>query len=147
MDKEKEQFQNDLLESVRQMNKHNRTRTDNKPMTKTKWTRKYNERQRKKLRVGEFQELVVMIEAKVNPSLTGAQREAWLDDFVENAIEKNGLICGAGMNDGFWCYASHEEDRQSVTEEQRAALVAWLADKSEVFDVKISPLFDANLVA
>lgn len=57
-----------------------------------------------------------MIEAKAIPSLTSAQRKAWLDDFVENAIEKNGLICGAGMNDGFWCYASHEEARQSVTE-------------------------------
>ncbi|MBI3283416.1 MAG: DUF469 family protein [Burkholderiales bacterium] len=114
-------------------------------MTKNKCTRKYNQRQRKKMRVGEYQELVFVVTANPAEAFSAEQREAWMDEFVEHAIEGNGVVCAAAFNDDLWCYVMGEEKRASVTEAQRLAVLEWLSKKTEIVNLQVSPLRDANL--
>ncbi|MES2103348.1 MAG: 50S ribosome-binding protein YggL [Pseudomonadota bacterium] len=114
-------------------------------MEKNKWTRKYNLRQRKKLQVGEFQVMVFVAKAKLSKALSAEESEAWMDAFITSAIEANGLVCAGGLNEDFWCYALADQERQSVTEAQRVAVRDWLASRTELNDLRVSELRDANL--
>lgn len=114
-------------------------------MTTNKWNRKYNQRQREKMRVGEYQELVFVITANPAIALSAEQREAWMDDFVEHAIEDNGVVCAAAFNDDLWCYVMGEAKRSSVTETQRMAVLEWLSKKTEISNLQASPIRDAHL--
>lgn len=114
-------------------------------MSANKWNKKYNQRQRKKMRIGEYQELVFVARAKLALPMANDARDIWMDEFIQHAIEVNGLLCAAGLNDAFWCHVVHAENRQSVTEQQRAAVTVWLSQRVEIIDLEISPLFDANI--
>lgn len=110
-----------------------------------KLIRKYNQRQRKKLRLGEFQELVFVVTANSAKPFNAEQRDVWMDGFIDQAIEENKVVCVAAFNDDFWCYVMGEKDRASVTEAQRLAVIDWLSKQTEIVNLQASPLRDANL--
>ena len=96
--------------------------------------RSLNHRQRKKLRVGEFQELVFEVRVQFHQSMGDAAYDAFLDGFID-LIESRQLAVG-GMGgqvplletDGVvsaW-------GRGSPTEEDRAAIVEWLRQRRDV---------------
>lgn len=119
----------------------------NKTLEKNKFNRQYNQRQRKKLRLGEFQELVFVVTANPAKSLSVDEREVWMNQFIEQAIERNGIVCAAAFNDDFWCYVIGEKERASVTEAQRLAVLDWLNKQTEIINLQASPLRDAHLGA
>lgn len=96
-------------------------------------------RLRKKLRVGEFQEFGFSLSARVKDT---AEAEALGDRFILEAMDANGLLFGGYTGDyleGFVCLYG----RGSVSEEQRAAVEAWLRAQPGLEEVTVGPLEDA----
>ena len=95
-------------------------------------------RLRKKLRIGEFQELGFRVLFEFRPPFAENQNLEFWDAFILQAIEGNGLAYGGGT-DGFvssW-------RRGSATETHREAVRSWLGSRAEVASVKVGPLIDA----
>ncbi|WP_060477675.1 50S ribosome-binding protein YggL [Pseudomonas monteilii] len=65
--------------------------------------------------------------------------DAFLDAFLTEAMDANGLDYVGGDDFGLVCSAK----RGSVSEEQRAAVEAWLKGRSELTNIEVSPLLDA----
>ena|SRR5471030_2116630 len=97
-----------------------------------------NRRLRKKLRIGEFQQLGFPIEFHLRPGLTDEVAWAFWDAFICDAIEFNGLMFGGGES-GYVCGVG----RTSAHEEHRRAIESWLCARPEVQSAKIGPLEDA----
>ncbi|WP_460044305.1 YggL family protein [Pseudomonas sp. S2_H01] len=96
-------------------------------------------RLRKKLCVDEFQELGFELNLDFKENLGDEEIEAFLDAFLEEAMDANGLDYVGGDDYGLVCLAN----RGSVTEEQRATVESWLKAREELTEVKVSPLLDA----
>ncbi|NER60291.1 DUF469 domain-containing protein [Pseudomonas sp. MAFF212428] len=96
-------------------------------------------RLRKKLCVGEFQELGFELNLEFKEDLSEEAIDAFLDAFLDDAMDANGLDYVGGEDYGLVCKA----ERGSVTEEQRATVEAWLKARSEVTKVVVSELLDA----
>ncbi|MBA4109800.1 MAG: hypothetical protein C0487_09435 [Leptothrix sp. (in: Bacteria)] len=94
-----------------------------------------NRRQRKKLRVAEFQQLGFLFEAELGKN---ADDEALVDSFLVEAIEPRNLSFGGWATGG----AIDKLGRQSVTEEDRSAVLSWLAARPEVTALSASGLVD-----
>lgn len=102
-----------------------------------------NRRQRKKLRVGEFQELAFELELVFKTPLDDAAYESFIYAFIDEA-EARGLLLGAfggklpiARTDGL-VSAQHG----SVGAEDRTALVAWLEARPEVAQATAGELRD-----
>jgi len=100
-------------------------------------------RLRKKLHVGEFQELGFEVRFQVVDSLSGDAFDAVMDAFISQAIEAHGLLCGGGGRNPEWNVFVTREGRGSVTEEHRQAIETWLAARLEINAMQIGPLVDA----
>ncbi|MBA1275189.1 YggL family protein [Stutzerimonas azotifigens] len=95
-------------------------------------------RLRKKLCVDEFQELGFEVTMNYRDSLDSAAVDGFLESFLNEAIEANGLGYVGGEDYGFVCLGR----RGSVTEEQRGAVESWLKGREELAEVTVSPLMD-----
>ncbi len=104
-----------------------------------------NRRQRKKLYVGEFQELGFWVELKFKSALDDAALDAFCDA-VYPALAALGLQIG-GL--GGWVPLSETDGfvgtlgRGSVTDAQRDAAAAWLKACPAVAQVRVSAWVDA----
>jgi len=101
--------------------------------------RKQNRRLRKKLHLGEFQQLGFEISITLKPNLGIDDLDRFLDEFILDAIEKNELAFGGGTDGGFittW-------KRGSASEAHRAIVENWLRQRQEVISVTLGPLVDA----
>lgn len=96
-------------------------------------------RLRKKLCVDEFQELGFELNLDFKEDLDENAIDAFLDDFLIEAMDGNGLDYVGGDDFGLVCSAK----RGSVTEEQRVAVETWLKGRSELIKSEVSPLIDA----
>lgn len=95
-------------------------------------------RLRKKLRVGDFQQFGFEVSFSLRPGLAEADSIRFWDDFVLEAIERNGLAFGGGT-EGFvtaW-------GRGTATDVHREAVRAWLSSRPEVVSADVGPLVDA----
>ena len=95
-------------------------------------------RLRKKLCVDEFQELGFELNLNFKEDLSDEAVDAFLDAFLSDAMTANGLGYVGGDDYGLVCLSK----RGSVSEDQRAAVEAWLKGRSELVDFTISPLID-----
>jgi uncharacterized protein YggL (DUF469 family) len=100
-------------------------------------------RLRKKLHVGEFQELGFEVRFQVADNLSYDAFDTVVDAFINQAIEAQGLLCGGGGKNPEWNVFVTRKGRGSVTEEHRQAIERWLAACPEVNAVRIGPLVDA----
>jgi uncharacterized protein YggL (DUF469 family) len=101
--------------------------------------RQRNRRLRKKLHLGEFQQLGFEVSITLKPDLGIDALDHLLDEFILEAIEKNKLAFGGGTDGGFittW-------KRGSASEAHRATVENWLSQRSEVVSVTLGPLVDA----
>ena len=107
--------------------------------------RRLKARQRKKQRVGEFQELSFEADVVFRTPMQGEPYDDFLAAF-SNFLEARGLLAG-----GFGGALPLLETggvvaravRGSVTEEDAAAVIEWLRARPEVNDARASHLFDA----
>lgn len=95
-------------------------------------------RLRKKLRIGEFQELGFTWEASFKLPLSPDQAEGLVDALIVEAIEPGDLAFGGWANGGVVTPIR----RRSVSESQRLAVLSWLRARKEIADVRASALFD-----
>lgn len=96
-------------------------------------------RLRKKKRVGEFQEFGVELEMKLR---TGVDFDTFLDDFIRDAVEANGLAFGGGGQsnhlDGFL-----ELGRQDTYQSKIEKVTAWLAAERRIETFVVGDPVDA----
>jgi uncharacterized protein YggL (DUF469 family) len=95
-------------------------------------------RLRKKLCVDEFQELGFELNLEFKENLSEGEIDAFLEAFLSEAMKANGVDYVGGEDFGLVCLAK----RGSVSEEQRAAVEAWLKGRPELTKVDVSPLLD-----
>ncbi|TFZ33185.1 DUF469 family protein, partial [Pseudomonas syringae] len=93
-------------------------------------------RLRKKLGVDEVQELGVELNLDFKQELDDKALDAFLDAFLTEAMEANGLGYVGGDDFGLVCLSK----RGSVSAEPRAAADACLKGRSELTDATVSPL-------
>lgn len=99
-------------------------------MTKTR-----SRRLRKKLHLGEFQELGFLYEATIK---VGVNERAFIDSLLSETIEPNGLAFGGWVGGG----AVSKLRRGSVSEGERQAVLDWLARRPEVLSLSATGLVD-----
>lgn len=92
-------------------------------------------RLRKKLRLGEFQELGFFYEATIKDDV---DEHAFIDGLLSEAIEPNGLGFGGWVGGG----AVSKLSRGSVSEDERQAVLDWLARCPEVQSLSATGLVD-----
>jgi uncharacterized protein YggL (DUF469 family) len=102
-----------------------------------------NKRIRKKHRVGEFTEWGFAATFTLADHVTGDAVHEFLDLLAAEAFEPRGLQCGGGGDRG-WELFVFKADGESASEEDRAAVSAWLEGRVEVTEVSVSPLMDAR---
>ncbi|AYC33478.1 DUF469 family protein [Pseudomonas cavernae] len=95
-------------------------------------------RLRKKLCVDEFQELGFELNVNLKDGLSDEAVDAFLAQFLREAMAGNGLDYVGGEDFGLVCLAT----RGSVSEEQRVQVEAWLKGRNELVDFSVSPLID-----
>jgi uncharacterized protein YggL (DUF469 family) len=101
-------------------------------------TKHRSRRLRKRLRVGEFQELGFKVSFELPPELGEHQMIDFWDAFILEAIERNGLAYGGGTS-GF----ATSWGRGSATEAHRETVRSWLSSRAEVQSVDVGPLVDS----
>lgn len=120
------------------------TKKSQKQFTAKTRIRRMNRRQRKKLRLQEFKELIFTVRAKFDRPLDEEAYDPLLDDFI-TFIESRDLAVG-GMGgrlpiaetDG----VIQASTRRSPTEEDRQVVVAWLRLRPEVVDASADDFVD-----
>jgi uncharacterized protein len=107
--------------------------------------RRLNPRQRKKLRVGEFQEHCFDVELVFHNPMRGEPYHDFINDFF-GALEERGLLGGGfGGREPF----SETEgvvariERGSPSEADREAVIAWLRARPEIVDARAKDFKDA----
>ena len=101
-------------------------------------TKHRSQRLRKKLRIGEFQELGFDVSFKLRSEISEVELDKFWDSFILDAIERNGLAYGGGTN-GF----ASAWGRGSASETHRENVRSWLSSRAEVLSSVIGPLVDA----
>lgn len=96
-------------------------------------------RLRKKLCVDEFQELGFELILTYREDLDEAGEDAFMQQFLREAIEGNGLMFIGCDEFGMVCLGK----RGSVSDEQRAKVEAWLKERSELASFRVGALADA----
>jgi uncharacterized protein YggL (DUF469 family) len=103
-----------------------------------------NRRQRKKLRVGKFQELVFEVSIVFHQPMEGAALEAFVDGFIDLVESRRLIVGGLGgrlpllKTDG----VVSTRERGSPTEEDRQAVLNWLQQQSEVAGAEVGVFVD-----
>lgn len=103
-----------------------------------------NRRQRKKLRVGEFQELVFEVRMQFHQPMDGASHDAFLDGFIELTESRYLAVGGMGGQlpllgtDGIVSALG----RGSPTEANQQAVLEWLRHRPEVASAEVGDLVD-----
>lgn len=98
-------------------------------------------RLRKKLRLGEFQELGFEVQFRLPDDWTEAELDRFWEFFIAVAIEREGLICGGGCG-RTWDITVMRAHRRSATEADRSKLSQWLTEHPGVYDARVGPLID-----
>lgn len=104
----------------------------------------HNRRQRKKLRLGEFQELGFDILAHLAADADQAALDGLLDALLEQAIVPNGLLFIGNVGKRLVGIVINASSHQSATEAQRTAVQTWLQQRPELKDIEVGPLRDVH---
>jgi uncharacterized protein YggL (DUF469 family) len=94
-------------------------------------------RLRKKLHTGEFRELGFELALHLDRDLDASADDAFWDAFIVECIEGRGLSYG-GSTTGYITRAGHG----SASAEDREAVRAWLAQRTELAGFELGPLDD-----
>lgn len=103
-----------------------------------------NRRQRKKLRMGEFLELVFEVRVQFHQPMDEASHNAFLDGFIELIESRNLAVGGMGgqlpllVTDGIVSALGHG----SPTEVDQQAVLQWLRHRPEVASAEVGDLVD-----
>lgn len=99
---------------------------------------------RKKRHLGEFRQFGFSVKCKLRDGISSDDFDHFIDAFVAEAIERQGLVFGGGGSpttgwDGIACRHHRHE---STTEAHREAVASWLKQRAEVASFIVSPAWD-----
>jgi uncharacterized protein YggL (DUF469 family) len=100
-------------------------------------SKRRSRRLRKKLHTGEFRELGFELALHLDRDLDASADDAFWDAFIVECIEGRGLSYG-GSTTGYITRAGHG----SASAEDREAVRAWLAQRTELAGFELGPLDD-----
>lgn len=102
-------------------------------------------RQRKKLRIGEFQELGFKVSVTLPENISEEEFDQQIEDFTANIVGKNGMLC-SGLEAGkeLILYLEHAQPYQSITIDQRKAVEDWMSQSASFKNYTVSELIDVN---
>jgi uncharacterized protein YggL (DUF469 family) len=100
-----------------------------------------NRRQRKKLRVGEFQELAFEVTIRFHQPMEDPQLDAFMDSFIDLMESRRLAVGGGGSRMGTKWFVS-TWDRGSTTEEDRQTVLDWRLRHPEVADAQAGAFVD-----
>lgn len=101
-----------------------------------------NKRQRKKHRVGEFQQLGFELRFATPETWSASTADASWDACI-NRVESLGLAIGGGTGVQWDVFVAPLKQRSTVTLTQQRALRDWLGAQPGVSDIQASELMDA----
>ena len=101
-----------------------------------------SQRLRKKLRVDEFKEFGFLITFSLSSEIDVKSENAFVDRFLAEAIEANGLVFGGGIVETTQGFAALNK-RGSATEAHRQQVKNWLSAQAEASNIEIGELRDA----
>lgn len=101
-----------------------------------------SKRLRKKLFVGEFAVMGFEFSCKINLD-NESDFDVLFDGLVDLIESRNLLVGGGGDNNDFEGYILSKERYGSATEEDRAAILAWLNAQNPISDSWVGELSDA----
>ena len=99
-------------------------------------------RLRKKLRKGEFQEFGFEVRFRFRAGLSEQEQDAFIDEFLEEAVEAQSLGFGGGGREEWSGYVA-KMGRGTATEENRVEMKRWLSGRSEIVEHGVGELTDA----
>ena len=94
---------------------------------------------RKKLHLGEFQQLGFDISFQFQLELPETEEDRFWDNFILEAVEANELVFGGGNTSGFVTGSR----RSTATEGHREMIHNWLQSRREVQSITVGALTDA----
>jgi hypothetical protein len=108
---------------------------------------RYNRRQRKKHRIGEFQECIFSVKASFNPPLTHEHYDVFIDAFFDLADERLLSLWTFGgsfplQETNGIVEASYKSLNLSPTEQDREAVLTWFNNHPMVESVSVGELVD-----
>ncbi|MBL9139247.1 MAG: YggL family protein [Verrucomicrobiales bacterium] len=103
-----------------------------------------NRRLRKKKHLGEFRQFGVSLECRFHPGLSPQMFDRFTDEFIGAAVETRSLLFGGGGSAelGWSGIVSTSRRYDSLTEEDRSALLVWLENRPEVAMSRLSNPWD-----
>lgn len=110
--------------------------------TNVKSTKPRSKRLRKKLYVDEFAIVGFEFTGKFNTD-AAAELDAFFDGLLTLIGERNLSIGGGSSSEFFEAYVSSGERYGNTSEEDRAAVEAWLKGQSVIDEVTVEPMSDA----
>ncbi|RQS76094.1 DUF469 family protein [Burkholderia sp. Bp8963] len=105
-------------------------------------SKQHNRRQRKKLHIGEFQELAFTVSAQFRGEPSDLERGELIDAFID-FVEANGLLTVASAEEDINAYVISGAPRGTTTEADREAVRAWLGARPELAQVELGAFTDA----
>jgi uncharacterized protein len=103
-----------------------------------------SKRIRKKLHLGEFQELGFKLSFHFSPDLPTDERNQLIENFIHEAIEANGLQFGGGGSQNSWDgFVTLDAKRGSATELHREKVGEWLKANPKILEYEVGALTDA----
>lgn len=107
-------------------------------------TRRYNKRQLKKKYLGEFTETCFEFSAKLLQPFGPGEWDAFIDRFLAEVIDANGLeFGGGGGSEDFSGFVAAAKRYGKVDERHQALVKEWLEKQSRLTEVNIDPIRDA----
>lgn len=101
-------------------------------------------RLRKKKHLGEFRQLGFSVHFRFREGLTDSEFERFSNEFIEHAIEAQGLQFGGGGSPerGWGGVVSKDHRHASSTESDKAAVENWAQGRAEVESSRFSDFWD-----
>lgn len=88
----------------------------------------HNRRQRKKLHIGEYKQVTLILRVELNPELTELEIDVFVDRFVVEVLDKRNLN-GFGIIGEYFSVTS---ETNTVTQDDVDMIEHWLKHQSEV---------------
>lgn len=102
-------------------------------------------RLRKKLRIGDFQELGFKISVQLPDSISEEEFDKQIEDFTVNIVGKNEMLCsGLEADKELILYLEHAQAYSSITIDQRKKVEEWMSGSTFFKDYTVSELIDVN---
>lgn len=102
-------------------------------------------RLRKKLRVGEFQELGFKISVKLPESISEEEFDQQIEDFTVNIVGKHEMLCsGLEADKELTLYLENAQPYSSITIDQRRVVEEWMSNSTFFKNYTVSELIDVN---